>query len=134
MAGTRQAKRPASKRQLRVGEEMRHALADLLTRETFRDPDLAGVSVTVTEVSMSPDLKNASAFVTPLGGENAAAVVAALNRCSTYIRTLLARAVPLRNTPRITFKSDDSFEQASRIDSLLRQVAAEQGSDDIDRD
>jgi len=114
-------------RPLRVGEEIRHALSGIFSRGEIRDPGLAGVSVTVSEVRVSPDLKNATAFVMPLGGRNAEQVLAALARCAPFIRTQVAKQVNLRYAIRIGFRVDDSFEQASRIDALLRRpdVAAD---------
>ncbi len=112
--------RAPSQRQLRVGEELRHRLALLFERETLNDPALDGLAVTVTEVKVSPDLTNATAFVTPLGGGAIDAVVKALNHASGYLRHLLAGELDLRVAPRISFAADRSFEAASRIESLLR--------------
>jgi ribosome-binding factor A len=116
--------RAPSQRQLRVGEEIRHALAHMVTQTEFRDPDLAGQSITVTEVRVSPDLRNATVFVTPLVGE-AETVVPALQRASAYMRGQLARAVKLRHTPSLKFEYDDSFDQAERIDLVLRKPDVE---------
>jgi ribosome-binding factor A len=107
-----------SQRQLRVGEEIRHALAEMVARAEFRDPDLAGQSITVTEVRVSPDLHNATVYVTPLAGD-AATVVPALQRAAGFMRGQLARAVKLRHTPSLKFEHDVSFDQAQRIDSVL---------------
>lgn len=113
--------RPPSQRQLRVGEELRHVLADVLRRGDFRDPELQKLNVTVTEVRVSPDLRNATAFVTPLGGENPAEAVVALRRAAAYFRTMIARAVKLRCAPMVSFEADTSFDYASHIDSVLRR-------------
>lgn len=113
-----------SQRQLRVGEEIRHALAQLVTKADFRDPELAGQSITITEVRVSPDLRNATVFVAPLSGE-AAPVVAALQRAASYIRGQLAGAVELRHTPSLTFEYDTSFDRAERIGTLLRRPDVE---------
>ncbi len=110
---------PASQRQLRVGEEIRHALAAILARGELRDPDLAGVSVTVAEVRMSPDLRHASAFVTPLGGGDSAVLVKALTRASGYLRAEVAKRVRLRSAPTLSFVPDASFDYANRIDRIL---------------
>lgn len=110
-----------SQRQLRVGEELRHALARLLERGEIRDPVLQDASVTVTEVRVSPDLRNATAYVMPLGGSHAAEVLSALKRSSPYIRGALARAVHLRYAPQIGFALDTSFDHASRIDEILHR-------------
>jgi ribosome-binding factor A len=124
----------ASQRQLRVGEEMRHVIAALFLRGEFRDPALIGVSLTVSEVRVSPDLKNATAFVLPLGPHDEAAVFAALNRAATYVRGEVAQAMRLRHVPRIDFKRDDSFDEAQRIDRLFKdpKVAADLAKDDDD--
>lgn len=109
----------ASQRQLRVGEEIRHELSRLLARGDLRDPALTGISLTVTEVRVSPDLKNAKAYVLPLGGAGAEAAVAALNRASGFLRGRLGREVVLKYTPRLSFHTDKSFDEAARIGELL---------------
>ncbi|HEV2264179.1 MAG TPA: 30S ribosome-binding factor RbfA [Stellaceae bacterium] len=114
------AKSGQSPRALRVGEEMRHALARILERG-LHDPALAEVALTVTEVRVSPDLKNATAFVAPLGGSHAAEVMAGLKRAEGYLRRELARTVKLRYAPALHFALDTSFEHASHIDALLRR-------------
>ena len=132
MARDRISPKQAGQRPLRVGEELRHALAEIFNRGDVRDPDLADVSLTITEVRVSPDLKNATAFVLPLAGRNAQGVLAALERCAPYLRGQLARMVRLRYAPRLGFRLDDSFDRAGRIDQLLRQprVAADLDHDD----
>lgn len=112
----------SSQRQLRVGEEIRHILSAVLMRGDFRDPDLQGVAVTVTEVRVAPDLKNATAYIMPLGGKDVAKITAALNRAAPYLRGQLAREVTLRVTPAIKFAIDDSFDEAAKIDALLRKA------------
>lgn len=121
--------RGASQRQLRVGEELRHVIARLLERGALRDPALAMVSITVTEVRVSPDLKNATAFVTPLGGQGGAAAVRALNHASAHLRGLVAAEVRLRHAPRLSFVLDTSFDHASRIDRILRAIGPVGGGD-----
>ena len=111
--------RTAGKRQLRVGEELRHALSDVLARAEIRDPDLVGISVTVTAVDISPDLRNATAFVVPLAGTNQAAVVDGLNRVAKWLRGQIARRVQLRYSPALVFCLDRSFDNADRIEALL---------------
>jgi ribosome-binding factor A len=108
-----------SQRQLRVGEELRHALAKILSEGECRDPALESASITVTEVRMSPDLRNATAFVMPLAGANAPEVVAGLKRSAIFLRGRVAREVPLRNAPDLFFALDDSFDRADRIAELL---------------
>lgn len=121
----RDAKAP-SQRQLRVGEEVRHAIAWALERGEVRDPDVQGVPVTVTEVRISPDLRNATAFVVPLGGGSDSElerVLKGLNRAVPYLRKVIARGVQLRTVPRLNFIADSSFDEASHIDQLLRDPA-----------
>jgi len=125
----------AGQRQLRVGEEMRHALAQIFQRGGLRDPALQDVNLTVTEVRVAPDLKHATAFVIPLGGKNAAEALAGLRRGASYLRMELARAVKLRTAPTLAFELDRSFDEASRIEALLHrpEVArdlVQDGSDD----
>jgi ribosome-binding factor A len=120
-ASTARSGRAPSQRQLRVGEEIRHALAQMVTQADFRDPDLAGQSITVTEVRVSPDMRNATVFVTPLVGD-AETIVPALQRASSYIRGQLSSAVKLRHTPSLKFEYDDSFDQAERIGSILQHA------------
>src|SRR5215470_17380060 len=100
--------RGISQRQLRVGEELRHALSKILREGACRDPALAQASITVTEVRVSPDLRNATAFVMPLAGANALEILAGLKRSAAFLRALLAREVALRNTPSLAFEFDDS--------------------------
>lgn len=114
-----------SQRQLRVGEELRHAVVRIFDHAHFHDPDLAAASITVTEVRVSPDLKNATAFVIPLGGLQMDRVVAALNRAQGYFRRELGRELALRFVPRIHFSADTSFEYSSRIDALLHRPEVE---------
>ena len=111
--------RPPSQRQLRVGEELRHAIAQVLERGDIRDPDVAGRPVTVTEVSVSPDLRNATVFVVPLGGGDPKPLLAGLKRVRPYLRHEVAKQVQLRLVPDLSFAADDTFEQASRIEALL---------------
>jgi ribosome-binding factor A len=92
---------------------------DIFAREEFADPDLHGKSITVTEVRISPDLKAATAFVAPLGGEEMAKTATALNRAAGFIRGRLAREVELRVMPTLRFVPDDSYDEARRIDQLL---------------
>ena len=117
--------REPSQRQLRVGEEVRHALAQVLMRGELRDPALAGVSVTVSEVRLSPDLKNATCFVTPLGhsagqGPDEDEVIRALQKAAAFLRGQVAREVKLKFMPALRFRADDSFDEAARIDDLLK--------------
>lgn len=114
-----------SQRQLRVGEALRHALARVFERGALRDPALTGVAVTVTEVRVSPDLKQATAFVMPLGGEKLADVLAGLGRSAGFLRREIAKDVKLRHAPELDFEADNRFDHASRIDALLRRPEVE---------
>lgn len=111
-----------SQRQLRVGEEIRHMLAQVLTRGDLRDPDLFDVTITVTEVRMSPDLRHATAFVTPLGGAEMERTVAALRRAAPFLQRQVGRELRLRFTPTLAFEADRSFDEAGKIDRLLREI------------
>jgi ribosome-binding factor A len=123
MGFKRRRDKTPSQRQLRVGEELRHGIARILERSNFRDPDLAGVSITVTEVRVSADLKNATVFVIPLGGANGDAVISALRRAAPYFRGQIAREVRMKFVPTVSFEPDLSFEYVSHIESLLRHPA-----------
>lgn len=109
-----------SQRMLRVGELVRHALADIFARGEIEDEALVGSVVTVPEVRMTPDLKLANAYVMPLGGVHAEEIVAALNRHAKYIRGRVAPRINMKYAPDIRFFVDDTFEEAGRIDELLR--------------
>lgn len=108
-----------SQRQLKVGELIRHALAEIFARGEIADDVVNDASLTVSEVRMSPDLKLATAFVMPLGGEGAAEAVAHLDQHKRFLRGELARKVNLKFMPEIRFKLDASFEASRRIDELL---------------
>ena len=112
--------RGPSQRQLRVGEELRHALAWMLERGEVRDPGLHGIAVTVTEVEVSPDLRNATAYVLALGGSETERVVEVLTRASPFLRHRIAETVQLKFVPALVFRADDAFQRASRIEDLLR--------------
>lgn len=123
-----------AQRQLRAGELIRHALVDVLREETLQDEAMAGVSVTVTEVRMSPDLKHAIVFVEPLGGGQSAEVVKALNRHAKFLRGRMGRLVDLKFTPDLRFRHDESFDVAAKMDRLFAnprvQADLERGTDD----
>lgn len=112
--------RSPSQRQMRVAEEVRHALAMVIERGEIRDPGLAGVAVTVTEVRMSPDLRHATAFVTRLGGGTMDGVLDALHRARPFLRRRVAAAVRLKFAPDLAFREDTVFEQVDQIGRLLR--------------
>lgn len=114
-----------SQRQLRVGEELRHRLALALERGLLRDPEVEGLSITVTEVKVSPDLTNATCYVVPLTRVNGseddmARVVKALNRAAGFLRHVVSEELGLRVSPRLSFAPDRSFEQASRVEAILK--------------
>jgi ribosome-binding factor A len=117
---TRASSRAPSQRQLRVGEVIRHALAEILQRGAIHDPALDGVVVTVPEVRMSPDLKSATVFLVPLGGKGAEIVLPAFERNKRYLRGEIAHRVNLRYAPDLRFRLDQSFAEGERIDALLR--------------
>jgi ribosome-binding factor A len=108
---------------LRVGELIRHKLAEMLARGEIHDDVLASHVITISEVRMSPDLKLATAFVMPLGGKDTAPVIEALDRHRRFIRGEIAHTLDLRSAPDIRFRSDASFEEATRIDRLLHSPA-----------
>ncbi|HET7409228.1 MAG TPA: 30S ribosome-binding factor RbfA [Paracoccaceae bacterium] len=108
-----------SQRQLRVGELIRRTLSDILLRGDLHDPDLAGVSITVGEVRTSPDLRVATVFVLPLGGQNAETILAALNRARNELRRELSREVRLRHSPELRFVVDESFDRMDRTREML---------------
>jgi ribosome-binding factor A len=109
-----------SQRQLRVGEMLRHALADVLRRGDLRDPDLTGVSVTITQVKPSADMRYATIYCEPLGGKNAKSIVAALNRNKGYLRGEMGQLIALKFTPELRFIEDESFAEAQKIENLLK--------------
>lgn len=108
-------------RQLRVGEELRHALSDIFLRGECHDPRLHGASITVSEVRLGPDLKNATAYIMPLAGDQKETLLDALNEIAPQLRALVGRKITLKYTPKLHFRLDDSFEVASHIDALLRR-------------
>lgn len=110
-----------SQRQLRVGEQIRHILSQRIRDGHFRDPDLQGASITVTEVQVSPDLRNATAFVMTLGGREVGPVTEALNRAASYLRTETAHEMRLKYAPNLTFRIDETFDEADRIERLLAE-------------
>ncbi len=122
----------ASQRQLRVGELIRHALAELLQRGDIHDPGFDGATVTISEVRLTPDLKTATAFFMPLGGREVDGIAAAFERNRGVIRREVARRVNLRYAPDITFRPDPSFDEGDRIDALLRSPSVARDLDEPD--
>lgn len=111
--------RPPSQRQLKAGELIRRALADILAREHLRDPDLAGISITVSEVRASPDLKHAVVYAAPLGGGDNVKTIAALNRCAKFLRGRLGHYMEMKSTPALKFVVDESFDAATDMNRLF---------------
>ena len=120
-----------SQRQLRAGEVIRHALVEIFQREGLREPALQGISVTVSEVRCSPDLKNASVYASPLGGGDQEGVIKALNHAAPHIRGLLAKKIELKFTPALKFLSDETFAEAQKIEAILSrpEVARDLGEE-----
>ena len=124
-----------SQRQQRVAELVRHALADVLARGDVHDPVLATHVVTIPEVRMSPDLKLATAYVMPLGGQDETPVLQALERNRKLLRQEVARRVrDLRFAPELRFRRDDTFDEASRIDEVLRSEKVRRDVDSAPKD
>ncbi len=109
-----------SQRQLRVGELIRHELADMLSRGDIHDPVIDAHMITVPEVRMSPDLRLATVYIMPLGGRDEEAVLEALERNNRYVRGEISRRVNLKFAPEIRFRIDERFDEAERIEKLLR--------------
>jgi ribosome-binding factor A len=118
-----------SQRMLRVGEAVRHALAEMLARGDIHDDVLANHVVTIPEVRMSPDLRLATVYVMPLGGKDVAPVIAALDSHKKFIRAEIAHRVNLKYAPDIRFREDESFEEATRIDRLLHSPMVRQDTE-----
>lgn len=128
--------RGASQRQLRVGEMLRHSLSEILTRGDIRDPELEGVSVTITQVKPSPDMRHATVFCEPLGGKNVGPVIAALNKHRGFIRGEMGKSITMKFTPDLRFVEDTSFAEAEKIETLLKseRVARDLHHDDEDNE
>ena len=118
--GGADAKGGPSQRQLRVGEALRHALAEVLRENEIRDPELDGVSVTITQVKPSPDMRYATVYCEPLGGQNAKAIVAALNRHKGFLRGEMGHLITMKFTPDLRFVEDESFAEAQKIETILK--------------
>jgi ribosome-binding factor A len=109
-----------TQRQLRVGEVLRHALAEILRNNEIRDPDLDGVSVTITQVKPSADMRYATVYCEPLGGQNAKVIVAALNRHKGFLRGQMGHMITTKFTPDLRFVEDESFAEAQKIETILK--------------
>ncbi|MBL8572726.1 MAG: 30S ribosome-binding factor RbfA [Hyphomicrobiaceae bacterium] len=121
-----------SQRQLRVGEIIRHALSEILSRNEIMDPELKGIFITVPEVRMSPDLKHATVLVMPLGGKKQEQVPKILDRHARFLRGQLGRRIALKFTPDLIFRLDSRFEDDTRVTTLLKsdEVARDLGADE----
>ena len=111
-----------SQRQLKVGEELRHLISNILLKESFYDDFISNNSVTITEVNVSPDLKNAKVFIMPLGGKNQNEVVNSLNKVNGKIKKLMSSNINLRQIPKLYFKIDNSFDYAKKIENILNNI------------
>ena len=111
-----------SQRQLRVGEELRHLISNVLIRETFYDQIIENNYITITEVNVSPDLKNAKVYIMPLGGKNKFEVLDSLNKANGRIKKLISNSINLRQIPKLVFFIDESFEYARNIEKILQKI------------
>jgi len=111
-----------SQRQLRVGEELRHLISNALLRETFYDQIIENNDITITEVNVSPDLKNAKVYIMPLGGENKFEVLDSLNKANGRIKKLISNNINLRQIPKLQFRIDETFEYAKNIENILQKI------------
>ncbi len=118
---SRDSARGPSQRQLRAGELIRHAVAEVIAREEIHHEDLANVAITVTEVVMSPDLRQATCYIMPLGGRESEKVLAALRKTAPWLSGQVARRVRLKFSPRLQFRIDESFDNADHIRDLLQR-------------
>jgi len=125
MVGRDTAPKEPSQRQLRVGEEIRRVLTGVFDRGLLHDPALLDARLTISEVTVSPDLRNATVWITPLGGGDATAALAALKRSAGRIGGMVARDVKLRFAPRLKFERDTAFDVSNRINALLRDPAVQ---------
>jgi ribosome-binding factor A len=116
-----QNEKAPSQRMLRMGELVRHALAEMFSRGEVHDPVLETHVITIPEVSMTPDLRHATAYVMPLGGKDERAVLDALNRNKKYMRGVIAKKIQAKFTPDLHFRLDERFDRADEIDRLLKQ-------------
>ena len=123
-----------SQRQLRVGEMLRHALADILRENDIRDPELDGVSVTITQVKPSPDMRYATVYCEPLGGQNAKEIVAALNRHKGFLRGEMGHLIAMKFTPDLRFVEDESFAEAQKIETILKSPEVQRDLSASDED
>ncbi len=111
-----------SQRQLKVAEELRHIISSALLRESFYDEYIKNNNITITEVNVSPDLKNAKVYMMPLGGLNKIDVLNSLNKVTGRLKKIISNNINLRQTPKLTFKIDETFEYAKNIHDILDNI------------
>lgn len=111
-----------SQRQLKVGEELRHLISNALVRNSFYDEHIDNNNITVTEVNISPDLKNAKVYIMPLGGENKLNVLNSLNKVTGRLKKIISSNITLRQIPQLIFKIDETFEYAKKINDILDKI------------
>ena len=111
-----------SQRQLKVGEELRHLISDALLRSSFYDEHIENNNITITEVNVSPDLKNAKVYVMPLGGKKKLDVLNSLNKATGRLKKIISSNLSLRQTPKLIFKIDETFEYAKKINDILDKI------------
>ena len=111
-----------SQRQLKVGEELRHLISNALLRKSFYDEHIENNNITITEVNLSPDLKNAKVYIMPLGGENKLDVLNSLNKATGRLKKIISSNISLRQMPKIIFKIDETFEYAKKINDILDKI------------
>ena len=111
-----------SQRQLKVGEELRHLISNALLRSSFYDEHIENNNITITEVNVSPDLKNAKVYVMPLGGEKKQDVLNSLNKATGRLKKIISSNLSLRQTPKLIFKIDETFEYAKKINDILDKI------------
>lgn len=133
MSQTAHPHKPAGQRPLRVGEEIRHALSRILERGELRHPALTQQVITITEVKVSPDLRNATAYVVPLGGGDATPVLEALRQAKGFLRHALSSQVRMRSVPTLFFEADTSFDTAGHINDLLHRPEVQRDLEQTDR-
>ena len=119
-----------SQRQYKVGELIRKTLVEVFEKVEVRDPDLANVSITISEVSISPDLKAATVYVMPLGGNGQDGVLSGLNRASSFLRSKIAKIIELRSVPRLDFKIDTAFDNSNNLNKVFKMADISFDGDD----
>ena len=111
-----------SQRQLKVGEELRHLISNALLRSSFYDEHIENNNITITEVNVSPDLRSAKVYVMPLGGKKKLDVLNSLNKATGRLKKIISRNLSLRQTPKLIFKIDETFEYAKKINDILDKI------------